>query len=220
MNGQDTKRWLCGIAVLAVLAIGAVPGSASAAWLGYKNETNAPIAVQTAIEVKVVVNGQVRSQIVRGKAHVLFPGEVAWDNIPTPGARQISIYEPKANNRLVHQDTINVLGQDIFLAVQSEAAPAPPKGQPAQPTRIKLVATKPPVPPGTVPKPAPPPGAAPKLAPLPTKPASPPTPAPKQPPTPSPKQGPSDPAKPANPPAPKENPPSNPKQPPPSNPKQ
>src|SRR5947209_13893524 len=117
---RRTMRCLV-LPAVAVALIALFPALASAAWLGYKNETNAIIIVQSA----TVVNGQV----VRGKPHLLYPGEVAWDTVPKPGARQVSIYDPKANNRLVSQDTVNCAGADVFLSVQTEVQPARP-GQP------------------------------------------------------------------------------------------
>src|SRR5438445_13857081 len=112
---------------LAVAGIALFPALGSAAWLGYKNESSAIIIVQSA----TVVNGQV----VRGKPHLLYPGEVAWDTVPKPGTRQVSIYDPKANNRLVSQDTVNCAGNDVFLSVQVEVAPPRP-GQPQPAQRV------------------------------------------------------------------------------------
>src|SRR5437016_4195438 len=95
------------LAGLALAVAVLFPSLASAAWLGYKNETNAVIVVQSA----TAVNGK----IVRGKPHQLYPGEVAWDTVPQPGVRQVSIFDAKANNRLVAQDTVNCAGADVFL---------------------------------------------------------------------------------------------------------
>lgn len=137
-GSRSTMRKLsrAGIAVAAIVLL---PSIASAAWLGYKNETNAIIVVQSA----TVVNGQV----IRGKPHRLYPGEVAWDTVPQPGVRQVSIYDPKANNRLVAQDNVNCAGTDLFLSVQVEVPPPPHPGQPAQQPRVKLVPSKPTTPP-------------------------------------------------------------------------
>lgn len=121
------------------------PAKAAASWLGYRNDTAQPVTVQTS----VLVNGRV----VRGTPHVLYPGEVAWDSVAAPGPRQISIYDPKAGNRLVAQDSINIGNVDIFLSVQLQAVqPAP--GKAAVPV-VRLVPTRVPVLPG---------GAAPKAA--------------------------------------------------------
>ena len=137
MHRIGELRWM-GLTVAMSLL---VAHPASAAWLGYRNETAAAIVVQSS----VVVNGKV----LRGKAHVLYPGEIAWDNIAAPGARQLTIYDPKANNRQVFQDSINVVNQDIFLSVRLEK-PAQVPNQPAQPATIRLVSIKPPGPAGVV----------------------------------------------------------------------
>ena len=68
-----SHRWLTGLVALLL------PTIANAAWLGYKNNTAVPVVIQSA----VVVNNQLRW----GKPHTLFPGEVAWDAVTTPGAR-------------------------------------------------------------------------------------------------------------------------------------
>ncbi|MFL5329593.1 MAG: hypothetical protein ACJ8C4_11820 [Gemmataceae bacterium] len=131
---------------IAIAILGVIAPASQAAWLGYKNETKAPMVVQTT----VVVN----NQIVRGKAHVLYPNEIAWDNIPAPGSRQISIYDPKANNKLIHQDTITIGNLDIFLSARMET-PAQQPNKPAPQPVIKLLPTKAPVAPGVVPPPQP-----------------------------------------------------------------
>jgi hypothetical protein len=123
---------------VAVAVVAVFPAFASAAWLGYKNETSAIIVVQTA----TVVNGQVSW----GKPHQLYPGEVAWDTVPKPGRRQVNILD-KASNRLVAQDTVNCTGTDVFLSVQVEAPPPPRPGQPQPTPRVKLVPSKPTTPP-------------------------------------------------------------------------
>jgi|HubBroStandDraft_6_1064221.scaffolds.fasta_scaffold773343_2 hypothetical protein len=137
-GSRQTMRKLA-LAGIAVAVTALFPSIASAAWLGYKNETNAIIVVQSA----AVVNGQV----IRGKPHQLYPGEVAWDTVPQPGVRQVSIFDPRANNRLVAQDNVNCTGNDLFLSVQVETPPPPRPGQPAQPPRVKLVPSKPTTPP-------------------------------------------------------------------------
>ncbi|MBX7105750.1 MAG: hypothetical protein K1X57_16830 [Gemmataceae bacterium] len=127
---------------VALLVFLYAPASVSASWLGFKNETTSPVTVQTA----VVVNGRV----VRGNPHVLYPGEIAWDNVPAPGPRQISVYNPKANNALVAQESINIGNADIFLSVQLVQQPQQP-GKAALPPVVRLIATKAPVPPGQQP---------------------------------------------------------------------
>jgi hypothetical protein len=133
MVGKSQVRWL-GLAVLATVV---VPSAADAAWLGYKNNTTAVVVIQAADVV--VVNGQVK-QIRPGKAHALYPGEVAWDPITAPGPRLISVYDPKLNNRLVYQDRVDCNKNDIFLSLQLVQPPQLP-GRPPQPAKIVLLPT-------------------------------------------------------------------------------
>ncbi|HEY1377181.1 MAG TPA: hypothetical protein VGF55_10330 [Gemmataceae bacterium] len=122
---------------LAVLAAVLVPACADAAWLGYKNNTNAVVIVQ-ASDV-VIVNGQVK-QARPGKAHTLYPGEVAWDPIAAAGPRLIGVYDPKQNNRLVHQDRVDCNKNDIFLSLQL-VQPPQVRGQPPQSAQLRLIPT-------------------------------------------------------------------------------
>jgi hypothetical protein len=81
----------------------------------------------------------------------LYPGEVAWDNIPAAGARQIVVADPKTNNRIVASETINVQNQDVFLSAQLYQ-PAQAPGKAATPPVVRLVGIKAPVAPGTTPQ--------------------------------------------------------------------
>lgn len=127
-------------AVIAAAALIVQPQIANAAWLGYRNNTQAAVVIQSA----VVVNNQLRW----GKPHTLFPGEVAWDAAPAPGARIIGVFDPKQNNRLIYQETVAVASSDIFLSLQMITPPVP-RGQPALPAVPRFIAVKLPVmPPG------------------------------------------------------------------------
>jgi len=126
-----------GLIGFAVLAAAAVPSRAAAAWLGYKNDTNAVVVIQ-ASDV-VIANGQVK-QIRPGKAHTLYPGEVAWDPIAASGPRLIAVYDPKQQNRLVLQERADCNKNDIFLSLRL-VQPPPVAGRPPQPAQLKLLAT-------------------------------------------------------------------------------
>src|SRR5438045_133033 len=89
----------------AALITAAAPAWVQAAWLGYKNDTQTVIIVQSAS----AVNNQLRP----GKAHVLYPGEIAWDAVTAPGPRRLSVYDPKQSNRLLLWDTVNSQNLDI-----------------------------------------------------------------------------------------------------------
>jgi len=134
-----------GFVIAAMMAI-AVSSTAHAGWLGYKNESTVPVVVQTSTVVNNV--------IVRGKAHTLYPGEIAWDNIPAPAVRQLSVFDAKNNNKLILQDTVTLVNRDVFLSVRSET-PAQQPGKPAPQPVFKLAATVAPVPGGVIPQPQP-----------------------------------------------------------------
>jgi hypothetical protein len=115
---------------LTCLAALFLPTVTNAAWLGYKNNTAVPVVIQSA----VVVNNQLRW----GKPHTLFPGEVAWDAVTTPGARVIGVYDPKQNNRPVYRENIIVGSADIVLSLQLVPQPQLP-GRPPIPPQLRFV---------------------------------------------------------------------------------
>jgi hypothetical protein len=122
----------CALA-LACLAALFLPAFADAAWLGYRNDTTVPVVIQSA----TIVNNQLRW----GKPHSLFPGEIAWDAVPSPGGRIVGVFDPKKNNLPVYQEAVTVGSTDIFLSLQMVTPPA--RGQPQQP-QPKFIPTKPP----------------------------------------------------------------------------
>jgi hypothetical protein len=133
--GRAWQVWQAAAVLLAVAA----PARAPAAWLGYRNDTPAVIVVQSA---SVIAN-----QVRLGKPHILFPGEVAWDAVTVPGLRQISVFDPKQKNRLLHKDLINCQALDIFLSVQVFVPPAV-KGQAVAQPQFRFVPARAPVMPG------------------------------------------------------------------------
>jgi hypothetical protein len=136
MGGLRHSRLSAGRFGLAALVVALAPTFANAAWLGYKNNTNAVVVIQ-ATDL-IVVNGQVKPGRT-GKAHTLYPGEVAWDPIAAAGGRTIAVYDPKQNNRLILQDRVDCNKNDIFLSLQL-VTPPPVRGQAQQP-QLKLLAT-------------------------------------------------------------------------------
>jgi hypothetical protein len=137
MGNLRDSRQSVGRFGLALLGIALIPLAANAAWLGYKNNTGSIVVIQAAD--LVVINGQVKTGRP-GKAHTLYPGEVAWDPIAAPGSRMISIYDPKQNNRVIHQDRIDCNKNDIFLSLQMVQPPAV-RGQPQPPPQLRLMPT-------------------------------------------------------------------------------
>jgi hypothetical protein len=113
---------LCGAVLFGLL----LPIAAEAAWVGFRNDTGVPILVQGA---SVVNNNQLR----RGRARLLLPGEVYWDNILLPGKKIIFIADAQQPTRILSQDAIIVAGADLFFSVQLEPPPTPPAAKPNQP---------------------------------------------------------------------------------------
>jgi hypothetical protein len=98
--------------VLALIVSGFAPAAAEAASLGYRNDLNVPIVIQTVF----VVDHQLR----KGKTLLLAPGEVTLDPVTPLGARRIIINGARRPNPLLMQDDINVK-DDIFYSVQLDA---------------------------------------------------------------------------------------------------
>jgi hypothetical protein len=150
---------------LLALASGlSLPGAAPG-WLGVRNDTGAPVVVQTA----TVVNNTVR----RGKPQLLQPGEVALDALCGPSVKRVTVYDPKRPNQPLFQDDVTCKGDDLFFSLRPEAVPVVKVGMPPPPPApptLKLVPAKPPPPTATAaPAPAPAP-ALPKSPPPPKKP--------------------------------------------------
>ena len=99
------------------------------ALVGFRNDTNQVISVQTTLELP---NGVVK----RGKPQMLYPGEVAIDGLIGTGTRRITVSDPKKPNAAAMCDEKKLLSDDTFYSVQLETVMnvknAPPK--------VKLVA--------------------------------------------------------------------------------
>lgn len=124
----------------ALVLCGAWPQSAHAAWLGFRNDIPGPVVVQGAN----VVNNVIR----RGKPLPLNPTEIAWDQVPQPGNRLITVYDTRTG-RVLFQGVIPVAAADLFFSIQLDLNPIPPA--PDKGPRVKLVPTKPPSPPPRLP---------------------------------------------------------------------
>jgi hypothetical protein len=105
-----------------LVALSAVPASAHAAWLGFRNDTSVPVVVQGT----TMVNRQVR----RTKPHLLYSREVAWDAILQAGNQMITVYDAKNPRLILYKGTIMVTG-DLFYSLQVDMG------------KIKLVQVKP-----------------------------------------------------------------------------
>jgi hypothetical protein len=123
-----------------LIAGGASQGTAEAAGLvGYRNDTNQTIVVQSI----AIVNGVAR----RSRPQMLYPGEVALDGIAAQGKRKITVTDPKKPSVALFQDEV-VCNDDVFFSIRIKASTIPIKGQPAKPPEVELVRTRPPAMPG------------------------------------------------------------------------
>jgi len=130
------------ILLLGLSALGgliAVDSASAAGLVGYRNDTNQVIVVQSVI----TSNGTTRMS----KQQRLFPGEVALDGLAFTGTRKIVVYDfKKPTVKLFEGSVTNT--DDAFYAIQPKAMVVPVKGQPAPPPAVELVKTR-----ATMPKP-------------------------------------------------------------------
>lgn len=127
--------------LLAALLLAVAGPAAEAAWLGFRNETPVPIVVQGAS----VVGNAVR----RGRPHLLYPGEVAWDSVSIPGEKVLTIHLAKQPALILLRETVPFKGSDLFFAIQLDTQQPTDRTKPA-PVKVKLTPAKPPVtPPGS-----------------------------------------------------------------------
>lgn len=124
------------ISVLACLLLAA---PAEAAWLGFRNDTTVVLVVQRATIVNTVIR--------REKPRVLYPGEVMWDTIDTPGDKLLFIYPAKQPALILFQDKIPNLTQDSFFSIQAVPQPLVPPRTPPPPPRAMLIPARAPTPP-------------------------------------------------------------------------
>src|SRR5882762_942574 len=100
-----------GLMVLALLVCPLWVSAADAAGVvGFRNDTNQVISVQTTLEMP---NGVVK----RGKPQMLYPGEVAIDGLIGTGTRRITVSDPKKPNATPLFDDKKMLTDDTFYSV-------------------------------------------------------------------------------------------------------
>lgn len=116
------------VILLACSILAAGPGPARAAWLGLRNDTKAPIVIQTS----TVVN----NMPCAGRPLVLYPGEVTWDCVVQPCVKDITICDAKTKKPIVEKKGTACGTTDVFFSIQQGA-----------PGQMKLVPTMPPTPP-------------------------------------------------------------------------
>lgn len=108
--------------------------TASAAGLvGYRNDTNQAVVVQSSI----TSNGVTRLS----KPQTLYPGEVALDGLAFTGTRRITVYDArKPSVKLFEGNVTNT--DDAFYSIQAKARTLPVKNQQPAPPEVELVKTR------------------------------------------------------------------------------
>lgn len=81
-----------------------VCGQARAAWIGYKNDTQAVVVVQGSSPVGV------------GQPHQIDSNQAAWDQVKA-GNKTITITDPKTNKQL-WKGNVTVGDKDLFYSIQ------------------------------------------------------------------------------------------------------
>jgi hypothetical protein len=116
-------------AAVGLLALTA--GEAAAAGLvGYRNDTNQAIVVQSSI----TSNGTTRLS----KPQTLYPGEVALDGLAFTGSRKIMVFDAKKPNAVLFKGDVSST-DDVFFSIQMKTMTLPIKGQPPPPPEVELV---------------------------------------------------------------------------------
>jgi hypothetical protein len=121
--------FLLGISALTGLI--AVDSAAAAGLVGYRNDTNQAIVVQSII----TSNGTTRMS----KRQTLYPGEVALDGLAFTGTRKIVVYEAKNPNAKLFEGRVTNT-DDAFYAIRPTDV-VPVKGQPPSPA-VELIKTR------------------------------------------------------------------------------
>src|SRR5947209_20018378 len=105
------QLWTVGTLVLT--AVLALPLTAEAAKVSFRNDTAVPIVVQGTMLI--------RGQLTRGKPLVIAPGKtLSYDAMPV-GVARIDVYDGRRPSLTVFQGTITVGTDDLSFSVAPEA---------------------------------------------------------------------------------------------------
>jgi hypothetical protein len=97
-------------AVLALVAIFALPGVSQAIWFGLRNDAGVPVVVYAASDAQKP-----------GKSFVLNPGEISMDGLVRPGNRFITICDRRNPKRIYFQRSVPC-SRDAFYSMQPDGA--------------------------------------------------------------------------------------------------
>ena len=97
-------------AVLALVAMVALPGVSQAIWFGLRNDAGVPVVVYAASDPQKT-----------GKSFVLNPGEISMDGLVRPGNRFITICDRRNPKRIYFQRSVPC-SRDAFYSMQPDGA--------------------------------------------------------------------------------------------------
>jgi hypothetical protein len=127
-----TLRKTC-LGLLALAVLGAMPASAAAGSIGFRNELNIPVIIQG----ECVINGMLQ----RGQPLLIAPRKHAYDTNVKAAPRQITIYDANNTNRILLRIVIPYDGSDVNFRVVLT-----PPVAPRMPPRVQLIPLPPSMP--------------------------------------------------------------------------
>jgi len=127
-----TLRQAC-LGLLALAALGAMPATAAAGSIGFRNDLSIPIVVQG----ESVINGVLQ----RGQPLLMAPRKCAYDTNVKAAPRQITVYDANNPNRILLRVVIPYDGRDVNFRVVLM-----PPATPRMPPRVQLERLPPTVP--------------------------------------------------------------------------
>jgi hypothetical protein len=96
--------------ILICLALAALPAVASAGWMGFRNDLNHAIVVQTYTEA--------RDGVRYGTPHRLYPGETTWEWVSDQSSRKLIITDTQSpRSTLLKGAEVSVSKDDVLLSV-------------------------------------------------------------------------------------------------------
>jgi len=121
------------VAIAAALLF--VGGADAAGLVGFRNDTQQAVVVQSTI----VSNGVTR----RSKPQTLYPGETALDSLAFTGTRSVTVYDSKKPSVVLMTADVNST-DDVFYSIQTKTATVAIKNQPPPAPKFVLVKSAPP----------------------------------------------------------------------------
>lgn len=100
--------------LLSLLLFGMALSPASAAWLGFRNDMNQAVVVQTYTECK--------SGARLGTPHRLYPGETTWDWVSDNNTRKLQVTDARSSKTILLRGADIPVGKDdILYGLQGDA---------------------------------------------------------------------------------------------------